>query len=582
MQAAFSRHWRLILMVTALAVGLLAYHAAIGTPGGHSYRHNLPWFTAFDEAFWSGDLYPRHLPDLWFGLGGLDFYFYAPMPFWIASTVGQISCGGGCAPGTAFAIGGAWMIILSGVSFFVLARRFFGVNWAAFAAVLYCVLPYHYAMDWIIRQAVGEIAAAIFIPLLILAAIKLLEERKCGWMLSLSFAGLVLSHLPVALITAHFLAAVVLWKTWDLRDDLGATAKLVGTFALWGGLGAALSAIYWLPAFMLLEDVSSSLLFHVYSMPTRWLFLDGQAEPNPATALMIKAIMMAALILSALLWWKRDEVRDVVSKDGLLTWTLAPVFFAAVLMTPVSWLMWEKWIISSVQFPWRVMILVDVSLALGATALLVAAVKQFRDKGRLLEAWLPSLIVGAALLVSTSVLIPAAQDATMRSGQPFAMAGAPEYFPQPFMSAVRETHGVQRGYDSLFAVIEQIQASEAAAQAEAAYEVSVLSEASDRLMLQVSLSEPGPVTLVFPHWDYWQGRLVDSDEPLALYPGPRFGLMTFDLPAGEHRVELSLPPTVFERIGTWLSAISGMFFIGLVFFRFKPRFSLGKALATNP
>lgn len=582
MQTVLSRHWRLFTIVIVSALCLLAYHGAMGTPGGHSYRHNLPWFIAFDEAFWAGDLYPRHLQDLWFGLGGLDFYFYGPMPFWIASTLGHLGCGGGCAPGTAFAIGGAWMIILSGFSFFALARRYFSLNWAVFAAILYCILPYHYAMDWVIRQAVGEIAAAIFIPLVILSAIQLLEARKGGWLLSLSFAGLVFSHLPVALITAHFLAAFVLWKTWGLREDLSAVLKLIGTFAVWGGLGAALSAIYWLPAFMLLEDVSSSLLFHVYSMPTRWLFLDGQPEPNPASALIIKAIMMAALIMAGVVWWTRDHVRAIAAKDGLFTWTFAPVLFAAVLMTPVSWVMWEYWIISSVQFPWRVMILVDVSLALGVTAILAAAAARFKSTGQALEAWLPAALTGVALLTATNVLLSAAQDATARSGQPFAMAGAPEYFPQPFMNAVREARGTQRGYDSLFAVIEEIKTTETEAQKTADYEISVLNEASDRLVVQVATSQPGPVSLVFPHWDYWQGRVVGTGEPLELYAEERLGLMSFDLPAGVYWVELTLPPTVPEQVGTWLSLIAILFLLGLALVRFRPAAGFGKALATNP
>ncbi|MEM9937410.1 MAG: hypothetical protein AAF768_01050 [Pseudomonadota bacterium] len=581
MQAALLRHWRLISVVILASGGLLAYHAITGTPGGHSYRHNLPWFIAFDEAFWSGDLYPRHLPELWFGLGGLDFYFYGPMPFWIASLLGHMGCVGGCAPGTAFAMGGAWMIILSGVSFLFLARRYFSLNWAVFAAILYCVLPYHYAMDWVIRQAVGEIAAAIFLPLILLGAVKLLEEQKGGLLLALSFAALVFSHLPVALITVHFLAAFVVWKSWSLRQDRRAILMVFARFALWGGLGAALSAVYWLPALMLLPDVTSSLLYSEHSTPTNWLFLDGGAEPNPASALMIKAIMMSALIMVAFLWMRRRQMPAISQTPGLLTSVLAPVFFAAVLMTPVSWILWEYWIIKSIQFPWRVMILVDLSLALGVTALAADAVRSMRSKAPAIETLLPTSFVMAALVYSTMLILPAAQDATARSGQDFAMTGAPEYFPAPFIEAAREARGPQRGYDSLFQVIEDIHARETAALKSAEYEISVLSEASDRIMLQVIQSQDGPVTLVFPHWGHWQGRMTATGENLALYPEPRFGLMTFDLPAGVHWVELTLPPTLPERFGTWISLIALLFVMGVLLRQLRWGAADRKALATN-
>ena len=131
-------HWRVASIAGVFSAALLALHAYTGTPAGASYIYNLPWFNSFNNAFWAGDLYPRFSFDLWYGLGGLDFYFYAPMPFWFSSTVGQVTCPG-CAPHTTFAVSGAWMVILAGLSFFVFARRFFSVPWAGFGGLLFAV-----------------------------------------------------------------------------------------------------------------------------------------------------------------------------------------------------------------------------------------------------------------------------------------------------------------------------------------------------------------------------------------------------------------------------------------------------------
>ena len=251
------RHWRLIALL--LAVALLVLHGSLGAPFGHSYRHNMPWFDAFNQAFWAGDLYPRFLPDLWYGLGGVDFYFYAPMPFWITSILGTASCPG-CEAHTVLSLGGAWMILLSMLSFFFLARRFFTANWAGFSALIYGVLPYHYLMDWFIRQAVGELAALIFVPLLILATIRLIEEKRGGILFALSFAGIALSHLPTALMAVHLVAIIALWQALTRYADWMLRLLILTRFALWGGLGAALSAFYWLPAIALLGDVSPAML----------------------------------------------------------------------------------------------------------------------------------------------------------------------------------------------------------------------------------------------------------------------------------------------------------------------------------
>ena len=85
-----------VAVLSALLVAPVLF-ALLGTPQGHSYGFNLSWHVAFEAAQAQGAVYPRHLPELNFGVGGLDFFFYGPLPFFVAAGPAAWLCPG-CAP----------------------------------------------------------------------------------------------------------------------------------------------------------------------------------------------------------------------------------------------------------------------------------------------------------------------------------------------------------------------------------------------------------------------------------------------------------------------------------------------------
>ena len=348
---AIRSHPRLLAIAVALSASLLLFHGNAGTPEGASYMYNLPWFDAFRRAFSQGDLYPRFSPELWYGMGALDFYFYGPLPFWFASIIGEASCPG-CSTNTVFSLAGAWMIILSGITFFLFARRFFSVPWAGFGGIFYAILPYHYIADWFDRQAIGEVAACIILPLLALAVTRLIEEQKGGILFAISVAALAYSHLPSTLIFGHLVAICIIWAAIQ-QDEWSERIAVLARFTVWGLLGIGLSAMYWLPALGLLNTVSPDMLATDYSNPTRWLLLDGYPEIRPEVSAFIKAcltvIVVASLIAMVIL--KRS-----IAPPSLWLWIVGPSLFTFYLMTVFSAPIWEYWILNRVQFPWRTLI----------------------------------------------------------------------------------------------------------------------------------------------------------------------------------------------------------------------------------
>lgn len=589
---AFKSNWRLAACAFGLGLALLLLHALTGTPEGESYKFNLPWFDAFRNSFWAGDLYPRFLPDLWYGMGGYDFFFYAPLPFWLSALLGEATCPG-CDSGTVFALGGAWMIILSGVTFFLLARRFFETRWAGFGGIVYAVLPYHYLIDWFDRQAVGEVAAMIFLPLIALSMIRLIEEKKGGVLFALSFAALALSHLPTTLITLHLLAGI---GTWMLvrESDLRVRLELITRFTVWGGLGVALSAFYWMPALGLLNSVSPDMLATDFYTPTAWLFLDGRPEISAERALIMKwALALVVLVAGAsALILRSGALQGKATPHALIVWIIGPSVFAFFFMTVFSYPIWDVWILNRVQFPWRTLVVADLSIALGAIVI-ARSVFQNRSGGDIVKhralAALCSLVLGFTLLAQAPKVTGAVEAGQALSGT-FKPVGTPEYVPPQFLqpalerfrATVTEADKGDDRYDLFFAEMERSTgAAYSALQADAPGAV-LIALPHDRVRLQVDLSQAAEIRVPLLAWPHWSAATAQG-QSLTLGVDAELGLVTVSLPEGPSTVEFRIAETLPQKIGSTISLLAILLLmIGSAFVAYQRKFSTEKPLATSP
>lgn len=561
-------HPRLSAIFVVFGLSLLFLHAALGTPEGGSYMFNLPWFEGFRDAVWAGDLYPRFLPDIWFGMGALDFYFYGPLPFWVASTLGQVTCPG-CSTGTVFSVSGAWMIILSGVTFFVFARRYFTAAYAGFGAFVYMLLPYHYVMDWFDRQSVGEIASLIFLPLLALAATKLIEERKGGALFALSFAAIALSHMPTTLILVHLLAALVTWTVLTRFETWNERIALLARFAIWGGLGVALSAFYWLPALALLDSVSPDMLYNEYYNATNWLLLDGRPEFTAHISSAIKSCLLLIVVTAMCAAWVLRQRTDTPST--LRLWIVGPSLFTAFLMTVFSYPVWEYWILNRIQFPWRTLTVADLSIALSAIVVARYFVETrgtaLAQRARLLSALCAiSLVFG---YIAQTGRVSETVSAGMALKGEFAPVAVPEYVPplllEPALTRFRarttdETSTADR-YEMFFEEMRRSRDQAYAWMLQDAPGASFSTGVHDRSRLQVTLTEPTRVRVPVAVWPFWRAQRIDGTE-LPLIADPETGLFSVDLPAGRSDITFRVLETAPQKLGSVLSLMALLVLLG--------------------
>src|SRR5437870_7276042 len=57
---------------------------------GHDAPVHLNWLEQFPRLFREGNLYPRWMPDSFWGFGSPAFYFYPPLAYWLASLISFI------------------------------------------------------------------------------------------------------------------------------------------------------------------------------------------------------------------------------------------------------------------------------------------------------------------------------------------------------------------------------------------------------------------------------------------------------------------------------------------------------------
>ncbi|WP_171230492.1 hypothetical protein [Ruegeria sp. HKCCA4008] len=545
--------WIVLTVLATLTVSLLTF-AVIGTPMGHSYGFNMSWAVAFADALNAGAIYPRFLPALWDGVGGLDFFFYAPLPFYVAAGPAQWVCPD-CSPQVLLGLSGGFLCWLSGVTFWIFGRQFLPPKPALVAAFVWALAPYHVGIDWMVRQAAGEFAAYVFVPLAAHGVLVALRDRCPVWSLPVGLAGLGLSHLPTLLLVVHVMAVIVV--AWILIHRTCFARSLVLLAGL-GIVGVALSAFYWLPAIMLLGDVSPEGLYTKELIPESWYLIGADVLPDSMykLALLICQLTAAAVAGLAVLMTQSGTRRN------LIIWALGPAILVIVLNSSFSRVLWENWIIAKVQFPYRLTVVSDLALALSVGTLSTAFASDWRSRR---IAW----IGFGGLLISffaVGMLVPdrVAKGIAARR-QPVAMIGAPEYLPpavfDPLAEEVKaESQPIWRLTQHMLELTAEIEA------AGSGFSLPV-QEAPRQWIVRVEASgQPEkPLRVALMYWSHMKAETTDGT-PLALSWDPETGFVTFA--RVEADVRIILPRHWSEWIGVLLT---GFGLIAAVFILFGAR-----------
>lgn len=527
----------------------------------HVYRT-----AALAEAWQHGVLWPRLFPEFGFGYGQAVLNFYSPLSYAPAAALSVL----GIEPATAVKLLIAFCTLAAALAAFGYGRHLFGNSGGVLAAVVYTYAPYHLA-DAYLRGAAPEYAAFIFPPL-ILWAYSATFRRHNPWppLLwgTLAWAGLVLTHNLTALMmapvaVAQLLVLATVTRRW--RRLMGAAGSLA--------LAVAITAVYWLP--VLTESgavglglgpsrgyadhllTASTLLRRSLAYFTNAPDFVGRIYPLSWFALALVALVAVLLLVR---WRQRQLPRMWPAAAFHLGVTLA----AMLMTTAVALPLWDllQPVLGHLQYPWRFLLVEAVGL-MGVAAALPALLPKVR----------PAILIAATAALVILVALPGLEI------EPLPLSPADQWLPERMWQEDAEAGQVGATWTGEFLPLTVSEQRWALGRARAgalnglplqpAPQVSLSRLGYDELTAEVSSDAPWSLRLHQFHLPGWNAA-VDGTA-VATYPTGELGLVTVDLPAGEHTVRLAFGDTPAQQVGAVVSLAGLAAWLALVWWRGRQR-----------
>jgi hypothetical protein len=536
--------WRratLLGLATPLCILAATLAPSIGRYTGDAISHgddiifHSKCADGFAQALREGVVYPRWLSDVNRGYGAPVFVFYPPLgPYVLGSAVVLLGDHYEAMRTTPVVL-----LFVSGIAFWLSVRRHLTPVGAAVGSVLYVILPYH-ILDMVWRFAWGEFLAFLWLPPLLLSLLELIERssRRAWFVLVLSAAGLLLTHLPTAVLLPLALGPVALvqllrtrhWRSlWSISGAVVVAVMCAGVFII--------PLVVRMPEVHLEWTRGTGLDYQrhfVFRDETAFGYSADETKPVVTHAVWSQALL-AAVALGLLVMSRnrsvsagepdpRNSVLDARVLGGLALWTV-------VLQTPLSSVLWKYWpLLDSVQFPWRF-----GTYQVLATALLCGkALSGFGRSALLTRFAALSLAVAPALVVSHMILPDDPSfDRDFIGSRDYEREEVREYIPQ----RVGGWRWLRRQVDRPKVLVAQ-------------GHVDVLSWQTHRRRLSIQSDVAQPVFLTTFAFPGWEARLDGEPVPLL----EQDWRVAVDVPAGEHVLDVSFVPTWDRHLGAAVSA----------------------------
>lgn len=510
---------------------------------GHDSITHLRWAHLFGEQFWGGELYPRWLNGVNGGQGSPVFFFYGPLPFWITSILPPWD--EHTLETTAWKLGlSAFLsVFLSGFLFFAWMRRHVGAQVALAAAAVYVILPYHVLIDVHQRFAFAEFWSFTWAPVALLCADRILRGERFGFVgLAASNALLLMTHLPSTLL---FGVVPILYLTTfaSPQNRLRALAFGVGGCAA----GAAVAAVYILPAMTMQQYVDMpnvqwsgmrnlyyNYLFYgprfaeenIYNRSEFWKLLTHVALETSFTGLVCAALAWSGARRCPLVFW------------------VSTLAFCLFMTHPWSKPIWQVIpLLPAVQLPWRI-ILVQT---LAAAALFAYGLQTVLER----PSWLRVSLAICAVVVPLVQWLPFVPELGQHMRTKFHPEDIGNYWE---VLEYRPVDVSESQWTKFQAGTPTDPRPPLVTVSAGSGSVNVLSQSPRDILANISAQTK--VTLVIRQFKFiaWHA-LLDGERDLPIEATAE-GLISVNVPDGDHRVRLHLVAMAPERAGLWISAMS--------------------------
>ena len=532
----------------------------------HDAPHTAFFLTEFDAAIRDGVWYPGWATDQALGYGYPTFVFYPPLAYYAAEGFHLAGAG------KIAALKWTWVLatVGAGWAMYAYARRVMGRQRGLLAAVAYVYMPYHLA-DIYVRADLAEYASFVWLPLALLAFHNLARgatARRIG-LAGLTFGALLLTHNVIGLAFTPLLALYTLYRllaeraSWSERG-VRAAGSLGG-----GLLGLGIAAALLLPGFLerayIVQsqwvragyDYAAHFVQPFHLLSAAWGYAPGPPGTEGGMSLQLGTVPLILALVAAVGAWSRP-VRERALALFFAAVTALLVFFMLPLSTPL----WELVPLAAlIQFPWRLLVLTALTLAVLAGLALPPPGKASGERPR------PQ----GALLVLALVVVLGSFAYTLPQYTPVPESAEGPLLTIEFELKYTDMRGMTawtKEFPTDSPLVEQYLAGEDLVTArvltpDATLEMVRAGGASDEVQVR---SPRGTAvqfyTYYFPGWRvYVDGQRLPA---AALRAEGPYGLLTVDVPPGEHRVLLRWGDTAVRLTGKALSLGCLMLALGLV------------------
>ncbi|MDP1653403.1 MAG: hypothetical protein Q8L56_11855 [Rhodocyclaceae bacterium] len=567
---AFIPFHALILLLYGLVLTLPAIWS--GFIVGDDTLTHLIWSRHFVDQLWAGDLYPRWLYDMNAGLGSPVFQFYGPVPYYFTALFRPLLSNdpeGWHQLGLAASLA----VIASGFTAYAWLKWLAGERAALIGALLYMSAPYHLSVDLYQRFAFTELWGFVWMPLVMLFARASVNDGKAGPMmgLSLSYALLIMTHLPTTLLFSWVPVAYALWMA-EPGERIGSLVRVAGGMLL--GLG--LSAIYLVPAMTTQQYVQFDLMTSGhFNFANNFLFngpyinsdMDELYDQLGLITLTTAGLAVFAMAI------------DSLGKNGAHTrerlfWGAAGVL-AVFMMLPLSEPVWRLITpLQFVQFPSRI----NTVLLVSCVALVTLAINTVLHRERKFQAALlliasfglliPSIIaLGNHLVVAREMGPPSLDRLVERFGTDYPDLAKglvatkssscdyllPRWLPRGQLEPARMM-GIPRAQFSTESHVVDEEGK-----------IRVTRWQPPHIVLEVTTGSEASIWIRQYFYPGWVARLGSDSARLEVKPSSSEGLLEIQVPSGTHQIWIEREPLPQERAGQVVSGVSLVVFAFIVF-----------------
>lgn len=540
----------------------------------HDAQHSIFYLVQFDQTFRDGYLWPRWSPDFAFGYGYPLFNIYAPLAIYAAELLHLTGLG------LTNSVKGMYILatIGAGLGMYGFVRHLFGPAAGVLAAVSYMYAPFH-LVDIFVRSAYAEFVALAVIPFVFWAFTRLISQPTL-WrvgLAALSYGLLALTHHTSFFTVTPFLMMYILYLTVapaQVADAVNPSplsqaenqihALYRAAYALAAGvLGVALASIYLIPALLETKYIkveqwtSGSYNYLDHFVYVSQLFSPQWGYGYAGVGLLDDFAYQLGIVLVTLasLAILSTTLRPIRNKHLIYFFYILTIL-VALLMSPLAVTVWQLIPLATlVQFPWRLLGITAFTLAIVVGSLLA-------DDNRP-NANHPSKTVPPN---SQPVLLPLM---IILASLPYTL---PQYTAVPDWA---ETSLAVINWDrksiadrvGMVAVTEEQPQTSPLEQQYVAGEPLMVAGiidgqgeletlhhggASDRVRVVANQ----PVTVQFYTYDFPGWQVTLDNQPLEHRPEPPYGLITVDVPAGDHELYLRMGSTPLRTVGTVISGIA--------------------------